>query len=78
MKIEIFGSGCANCTKLEANAREAVKEMGIQAEIVKVNTLDDIVKRGVMSTPALGVDGVVKSSGRVLSVTQVKEILLKN
>ncbi len=78
MKIEIFGTGCANCTKLEANARGAVKEMDIQAEIVKVERLDDIVRRGVMATPALGVDGVVKSSGRVLSVTQVKEILQKN
>ena len=75
MKIEIFGSGCPNCSKLEANAKQAVAEAGIEAEIVKVTELEVIVARGVMGTPAVAIDGVVKSSGKVLNVKQVKALL---
>ena len=75
MKIEIFGMGCPNCIKLEENVKTAVADAGMEAEIVKVNTLEEIVARGVMSTPALAVDGVVKSSGKVLNAKQVQELL---
>lgn len=75
MKIEIFGMGCPNCAKLEKNVKKALDESGLKAEIVKVNTLEDIVARGVMGTPALAVDGEMKSSGKVLGVKQVKELL---
>ena len=75
MKIEIFGMGCPNCIKLEENVKTAVADAGMEAEIVKVNTLEEIVARGVMSTPALAVDGVVKSAGKVLSPNEIAAIL---
>jgi small redox-active disulfide protein 2 len=75
MKVQILGSGCAKCKLLEQHAREAVTELGLGAEVVKVADIDAIVAMGVMSTPALAIDGVVKNSGRVLSKDQVVEIL---
>jgi small redox-active disulfide protein 2 len=78
MKIQILGGGCANCKKLEANAAEAIKASGIQAEIEKVTDIDKIMEFGVMSTPALVIDGAVKSSGRVLSKNQIMDILKKS
>jgi len=64
-KIEVLGSGCPNCQKLEANAREAVVMAGVEAEIVKVTDFREIHARGVMSTPGLVIDGTVVSSGRI-------------
>ena len=75
MKIQILGSGCAKCKLLEENARAAVAELGLDAEVVKVSDMETIMGMGVMSTPALAVDGVVKSSGRVLSKDQVAAFL---
>jgi len=75
MKIQILGSGCAKCKLLEENARAAVAELGLAAEVVKVSDMETIAGMGVMSTPALAVDGVVKSSGRVLSKDQVAAFL---
>jgi small redox-active disulfide protein 2 len=74
-KIEILGPGCPKCKSLEASAREAVEHLGIEAEILKVDKMDDILARGVMMTPAIAVDGVVKSSGRVLSPAEVEKLL---
>lgn len=65
MEIKILGTGCAKCKKLELNARKAVEEMGIAAEIEKVEDLQQILSYGVMITPALVVDGKVKLTGRV-------------
>ena len=73
MKIEILGTGCPKCKQLEENAREAVAEAGISAEIVKVTKISDIMKYGVMMTPALVIDGDVKSAGKVLSKEEIKE-----
>ncbi len=64
-KIEVLGSGCPNCKKLEANAREAVVMAGVEAEIVKVTDFREIHARGVMTTPGLVIDGKVVSSGRI-------------
>lgn len=75
MKIEILGSGCSNCKKLEANAKKALAELGKKAEIVKVTEIDKIVEYGVMSTPALVIDGEVKSYGKVASVEEIKDML---
>lgn len=75
MVIKILGSGCANCKKLEANAREAVKELGIEATIEKVQNFKDIMAYGVMKTPALVVDEKVKVMGRVPSVEDIKKYL---
>lgn len=74
-KIEIIGTGCSKCRALEQSAKDAVARFEIEAEIVKVDQLDEIVRRGVMLTPALAVDGVVKSSGRVLSADEIHKLL---
>jgi small redox-active disulfide protein 2 len=71
MKIQILGSGCSKCKLLEQHAREAVTELGIDAEVEKVTDIEKIAAMGVMMTPALALDGVVKSAGRVLSKDQV-------
>jgi len=71
MKVQILGSGCTKCKLLEQHAREAVSELGIQAEIVKVMDTDAIMEMGVMMTPALAIDGEVKSVGKVLTKDQV-------
>ena len=75
MIIKVLGSGCANCKKLEAHALEAVKELGIEASVQKVEDVQGIMAYGVMKTPALVVDEQVKSMGRVLSVDDVKALL---
>lgn len=71
MKVQILGSGCPKCKLLEQHAREAVAELGIQAEVEKVTDIDAIMEMGVMMTPALAIDGQVKSVGRVLTKEQV-------
>ena len=74
-KLQILGTGCPKCKLLLANAEAAVKDMGIEATIEKVEKLTDIMKFGVMTTPALVVDGQVKSAGRVLSPDDIKKFL---
>ncbi|MDD5512363.1 MAG: thioredoxin family protein [Candidatus Omnitrophica bacterium] len=77
MKIEILGVGCPKCKMLTASAEAAVKELNLQAEIVKVTDIDKITEYGVMMTPALAVNGMVVSAGKVLSKDEVKKILSK-
>jgi small redox-active disulfide protein 2 len=71
MIIQILGTGCPKCKQLEANAREAIAKVGLAAEVEKISDIDKIMDMGVMMTPALAVDGEVKSVGRVLTVDQV-------
>jgi small redox-active disulfide protein 2 len=71
MKIEILGTGCAKCKTLEAVAKEAAAKVGGFHQVLKVEDVVEIMSYGVMSTPALVIDGVVKSSGKVLSVDEV-------
>jgi small redox-active disulfide protein 2 len=75
MKIEVLGTGCAKCRATEKNVRKAVEELGIQADVVKVEDLQDIINRGVMMTPAVVVDGEVKISGHQPTVEEIKKIL---
>ena len=72
MKIEIYGTGCSNCKKLFENAQAAA---GADALVIKVEDLQQILDAGVMITPAIAVDGVVKSAGKVLSVDEIKRII---
>lgn len=74
-KIQILGSGCPKCKALMANAEAAVTAMGIEATVEKVDQIADIMKMGVMVTPALAVDGVVKSAGRALNADEIKKFL---
>lgn len=75
-KIQILGTGCAKCQQLAANAETAAKELGASFEIVKITGIPEIMKFGVMSTPALAVDGVIKSQGRLLAPAQIKSMLV--
>jgi len=75
MKIEVLGSGCPKCKLLEQNTRKAVKELKLNAEIVKVTDINKMVEYGIMSSPALVVDGKVKSSGLILSAEEIKKML---
>ena len=74
-KIEVLGTGCKKCKELEASAKEAVKEINSDYEVVKVEDIQEIVNYGVTSTPALVINGVIKSTGRVLSVDEIKELI---
>jgi small redox-active disulfide protein 2 len=76
VKIEVLGPGCANCKRLEANAREAVAMAGVEAEVIKVVDYSDIMARGVMSTPGLVIDDRVVSVGRVPSAGDIAEWLI--
>lgn len=74
-KIQILGTGCPKCKQLMANAESAAQTLGIPYEIVKITEIQEIIKFGVMMTPGLAVDGVVKSSGHLLTVEQIKKLL---
>ena len=74
-KIQILGTGCPKCKMLMENAEAAVRGLGIQAEVSKVDKIQDIVNMGVMMTPALAIDGTVKSAGKVLSPEDIKKLL---
>lgn len=71
MKIQILGMGCAKCRKLEQNARDALAELGVEAEFEKVSDPAAIAEMGVMMTPALAIDGRVRSVGKTLTKEQV-------
>jgi len=77
MRIQILGMGCAKCQKLEENARKAASELNLDFQIEKVKELQQIMAFGVMITPALVVDGVVKVAGKVPGVEEIKKILAK-
>jgi len=75
LKIEVLGPGCPKCRTLEKNVRAAVEEMGVAADVTKVESIKDLVARRIMMTPGLAVNGETVSSGHLLSVNQVKKIL---
>ena len=75
MKIEVLGTGCKNCNALEAATHQALQDLGMDVPVEKVTDYGEIVAYGVMSTPALALDGEVKTSGRVPSVRELTELL---
>ena len=75
MRIQILGTGCPKCKKLASLAEEAAKELALDYELEKITDVNDIVSFGVMSTPALAVDGKVLVSGKVPSAQEVKQLL---
>ena len=75
MNIKILGPGCAKCHTLERNVHDAVKELNIEADITRVEDIMDIMKYNVLSTPGVVIDEKLVSSGRVLTVKQLREIL---
>jgi len=74
-KIQILGTGCPKCSKLAENAEAAVKNAGVECEIEKVTDINEIMKFGVMMTPALAVDGQVKTVGKVPSPDEIAQML---
>jgi small redox-active disulfide protein 2 len=76
MKIHILGTGCPKCKKLEENALVAARELGLDFELEKVTEINEIMKFGVMMTPGLVIDGEVKSTGKLLSVEEVRNLLV--
>jgi len=74
-KIQVLGTGCPKCKKLARNAEAAAKELGIEYELEKVTQINDIMKMGVMITPALAVDGQVKVAGKVAGTDEIKKML---
>jgi small redox-active disulfide protein 2 len=77
VKIEVLGTGCAKCKSLTKNVEKAVQELGIKAEIVKVDNVQEIMNRGVMMTPALYIDGKSMMVGRTATVEEIKKMLKK-
>lgn len=75
MKIGVLGPGCPKCKKVFENTKKAVRDLNLAAEVVKVEDIKEIVDAGVMLTPALAVDGEIKSVGKVLSVEEIKKII---
>ncbi len=78
MIIKVLGSGCKNCVNLKENTEKALKETGIEAEIIKVENMKDIISYGVMQTPALVIDEKVVSYGKVLKSGDIAKLLEKN
>ncbi len=76
-KIEVLGTGCAKCKRLEKNVREAVAELGADVEIVKIDDFDEIVKRGIMITPGLVLDGEIVAAGRVPGIEEIKGMITR-
>lgn len=74
-KIQILGTGCPKCKKLAENAEAAAKELGIEYDIEKVTEINEIMKFGVMVTPALAIDGQVKVTGKVATPEEIKQML---
>ena len=75
MKIEVLGSGCPKCQKLEALVKATVEKLGLDAEITHIRDMDKILSYNVMMTPALVVDGVVKLSGKLPSADKLEQLL---
>lgn len=75
MKIEILGTGCPKCQKLTENAKAAADKLGVQYELCKVTQINEIMKRGVMMTPALVIDGKVEVAGKVADEAEITTML---
>lgn len=75
--LKVLGSGCKKCQSLEESARAAVLELGLELEVIHISDFNEIASYGVMSTPALVLNGKVLSYGKVLNVEEVKELLQK-
>ena len=73
--VQILGTGCAKCQKLAAAATAAAQELGIEYHIEKITGVREIAQFGVADTPALAIDGIVKVTGRVPAVAEIKKML---
>lgn len=76
-QIKVLGPGCAKCKTTYNNAVEAVKQTGIEAEVIKIEDIEEMMKYNVLTTPVLMIDEVALIKGRVADVTEIKQLLLK-
>ncbi|HAT12713.1 MAG TPA: thioredoxin family protein [Microcoleaceae bacterium UBA11344] len=75
IRVEVLGTGCKKCQQLEANAKEAIATLNLDAEILHITDPIEIAKRGVMSTPALTINGKVVSKGKVITPAEIQPLL---
>ncbi|MBP1927600.1 small redox-active disulfide protein 2 [Methanolinea mesophila] len=75
IRIEVLGTGCVKCSRMHANVLEAVKKTGADAEVIQVKDINSIADRGVMLTPALVIDGVIRAEGRIPCVEEIEEMI---
>jgi len=75
MEIKVLGTGCPKCRKVYANAQRAIADLGINVKLEKVEDIDEILRYGVMMTPAVVINGRVRASGRIASVEELKKWL---
>lgn len=75
MKIEVLGTGCPKCMSVEQNVKKALAELAVQADVEKVTDIQKIIQRGVISTPALVIDGKVVLQGKSPTVDQLKQLI---
>jgi len=75
MEIKVLGGGCASCKKLHELVQEAVKELNAEADVLYITDMAEIMQTGIMSTPALMVNGKVKLTGRVPKIKEIKKII---
>ena len=75
MEIKILGTGCPKCRKVYANAQRAIADLGTDVKLEKVEAIDEILRYGVMMTPAVVINGRVRASGRIASVEELKKWL---
>ncbi len=73
MQIKILGAGCMKCAKVYENVKKAIDELGIDAEVKKIEDIDKIISSGVMMTPALVIDGKIKCEGRIPNIDEIKK-----
>ena len=75
LRIQVMGTSCPKCRKLKGRVDSVLSELGLDCDVEKVSDIKDIMALGVMMTPALAIDGEVKSTGKLLSVDEIKELL---
>jgi len=73
--IKVLGPGCAKCKTTFHNAEEAVKQLGIEAEVIKIEDIEEMMRYNVLTTPVLMIDDVVKVKGRIAQIDEIKEFL---
>jgi len=77
IKVEVLGTGCKKCQQLEANAKQAVASLNLEAEVLHITDPIEIAKRGILSTPALVIDGTIVAKGKVMTAEQIQPLLQK-
>jgi small redox-active disulfide protein 2 len=75
LKIEVLGTGCVKCKRLESVVLQAVKELGLSIEVIKIDDFGEIIRRGLMMTPGLVIDGKIVATGRVPSLEEIKGMI---